>query len=361
MLAKHFAERGIAQLELPSGGSVPLRFSDPVREHLATRCGVGLFDFSFMGCWAFTGREALACLQRLQTRDLQALQPGRLCYTLLCREDGSVFIDATVWCLRANHYLLFTGRRSDRAHLERCAQDFDVEVSPLSDTCAVIAVQGPASATLLEQALPGSAHALPYFAFRHFAIEGHDAWLGRLGYTGELGYELVLPSQHAALVWSRLAAAPCGAERLECGMEAADSLRIEAGFIHFAYELEQRVLPAELGLSRLVRLGGDGFIGEEALRRTRTLPRRLTGVTIAASPLLEPGGKLPHMRRIVHLTSAAFSPLFGCVLGLGFVARDADLAGIVYTNDGRRAELARLPFRDPARALSRQVAKGVGS
>ncbi|MEP6655842.1 MAG: aminomethyltransferase family protein [Betaproteobacteria bacterium] len=353
MLSAFFERRGIEQAELPSGGSVPVRFSSPVNEHLATRRGVGLFDFSFMGWWSFAGPEACECLQRLQTRDLRGLEPGKVCYTLLCRGDGSVLIDATVWCLRPDQYWLFTGRRSDVAHLQQCARDFDVELSVLSGTHAIIAVQGPASAGLLEQTLPASVNGLRYFAFRPGTLEGDTMWIGRLGFTGELGYELLVSSQQAAMLWSRLVEVPFAAERRECGMQAANSLRIEAGFIHFAYELERPVLPVELGLSRLLRVTPDGFIGQDALRRTPTAPRRLAGVSIGTTGRREPDRRLDHPGTLVHLTSEAFSPLFGRTLGLALVERTAEPGGVVHTEDGRSGELVRLPFRAPTSAQRR--------
>jgi aminomethyltransferase len=353
MLSQYFSARGIAQEALPHGGTVPLRFSNPLQEHLAARRGVGLFDFSFMGWWAFTGRDALGCLQRLQTRDLRLLQPGRICYTLLCREDGSVFIDATVWCHHPEHYWLFTGRRTDFAHVERCAQHFDVEIASFDGTHSVVAIQGPASAALLQQTLPGSAGGIRHFAFRRCMIEGADAWIGRLGYTGELGYELLVPMQHAVDTWTRLLDAPLLAPRLECGIEAVNSLRIEAGFIHFAYELAQRVMPAELGLSRLVRAGGDPFIGRDALLGATTRARRITGVKLSPSSAM-PKATPRDARMVVDLTSEAFSPLFGGVLGLAYADQNANPGSVAYTSDGRRAELSRLPFRDPMRRLSRQ-------
>ena len=354
MLSQYFSARGIAQEALPHGGTVPLRFSNPLQEHLAVRRGAGLFDFSFMGWWAFTGRDALACLQRLQTRDLRLLQPGKVCYTLLCREDGSVFIDATIWCHHAEHYWLFTGRRSDFAHLERCAQRFDVEIASFDRTHAIVAIQGPASAALLQQTLPGSVDGIRYFAFRRCVIWGTgDAWIGRLGYTGELGYELLVPMQHAVDTWTRLLDAPLLAPRLECGIEAVNSLRIEAGFIHFAHELAQRVLPAELGLSRLVRVSGDAFIGRDALLGATTCTRRITGVKLAPPSVIR-RMRPRDARMVVDLTSEAFSPVFEGVLGLAYADQDADPGSVAYTGDGRRAELARLPFRDPMRRLSRQ-------
>lgn len=322
-----------------------LRFTSAVDEHRATRRGVGFFDFSFMGWWEFAGSRARDCLEKLQTRDLASLKSGRLLYTLLLRGDGSVFVDATVWQVDRDRYWLFTGRRSDAGHIVACASDFDVDVAARHDEQAVIAVQGPASAALLDVVLPGcGASSLPFFAFRHHAIDGRGAWIARLGYTGENGFEVLLPAEIAVATWTRLAQAPFGADRRECGMEAANSLRIEAGFVHFAYELRERVRPDELGLSRLVRADEASFIGVRALRNAPAAKRRLVGVALSQArghaDEHRGGEALPRLR----LTSEAYSPTFERTLALGFA--DADIArdaGVV-TDDARVGTLCDLPF-----------------
>ena len=335
-----FHRRGLPLVALPSGGMVCERFSSPSEEHLATRRGVGIFDFSFMGWWAFRGTQALACLQRLQTRDLRALAPGRLCYTLVCRADGSVEIDATVWRVDADSWWLFTGRRSDAAWLRAHAAAFGLELSFRGDHHAVIAVQGPSSPQLVEQVLGAGGGEISYFAFRELRFEGARMWIGRLGYTGELGYELLVPVAQAARLWSLLAEQPFDGERRECGMQAANALRIEAGFIHFAHELAAPVWPAELGLARLLRHDPPDFKGAgEALRRVPDAGRRLVGVRLVA------GGEPPPGSSRIRLTSEASSPLFGGPLGLAFVGRDLAHGRIVGLDDGRVGRIVNLPFR----------------
>jgi aminomethyltransferase len=345
MLSEWFAHRGVAQAALPDGGSIALRFTSAVDEHLATRRGVALFDFSFMGWWELTGTEVRACLERLQTRDLAALTPGTGCYTLLCREDASVFIDATVWPVERDRYWLVTGRQSDGSRIAGIAATFGTRVEPLHERHAVIAIQGPASTTLLEHALPQcDAASLRFFAFRAFAGDGYYGWIARLGYTGELGYELVVPDAAAVGLWNRLLHAPLDAERAEGGMEAANSLRIEAGFIHFAHELRERVLPAEIGLSRLVRPDAEGtFIGSMALPAVASSTRRLAGVVFSDGTTNDrPAGS--EASAAMHLTSEAWSPTFERTLGLGLVDASLERGAHVVVRDGRHGVLADLPF-----------------
>ncbi len=113
--------------------------------HLATRRAMGLFDFSFMSLCEITGGGALAFLERLQTRSIAALEPGRIAYTLLLRDDGSVIIDATLWRHADGEWWLFTGRRSDVAWIAALAAGFDVRIRDRSAEFAVLALQGPST------------------------------------------------------------------------------------------------------------------------------------------------------------------------------------------------------------------------
>ena len=126
-------------------------YTDAAEEHLATRRSCGLFDFSFMSHLEVAGANSRAFLDRIQTRNLAQLAPGRIAYTLLLRPDGTVFIDATVWCLAPDRYWLFTGRRSDFGFVAEAAQGAGVDLRDRSGEHAVLAVQGPHSARVLER------------------------------------------------------------------------------------------------------------------------------------------------------------------------------------------------------------------
>lgn len=357
----------MALIELAPGIKTPRAFSDPVEEHLATRRSAGLFDFSFMACFEITGREALAFLQHLQTRDLQGLAPGRIAYTLLCRGDGSVLNDATIWCYGRERYWLFTGRRADRAHVESAACSFDVMVKDESGHYGIIALQGPRSASVLRRCA-GNLSPLPYYGFARARILGHEAWVARIGYSAEKGYELLVEAGAAPALWNELqkAGAPLGL--MQCGFAAADSLRIEAGYILFTRELAGPVTPYELGLGRLVSPYRGGYIGFSVLRRLRwrAPARRLVGLipclhceedSQALADLL--GDKPwacaePLASGTACLTSLCRSPLLGHPLALGYVGWEDRYPGSsVRLSRVCRARVARLPFYDPAKILPR--------
>jgi aminomethyltransferase len=356
MLNNWFAERRIESLHLSPDCTVPLHFSEPRAEHLATRAAAGLFDYSFMGFFEFEGPGARACLERLQTRRLSRIDAGALFYTLLLLEDGNVLNDATLWCLGPQRYWLFTGRRWDYSWLKSRCGGFDVELRDHSGQFSVLALQGPRSPAILQGLLaPGTIAALRYFRFITAEIAGAACRIGRLGYSGELGYEIVVPAAQGADLWRALLAAGKDAGMAECGFKAADSLRIESGHVLYSRELGPRLNPYELGMERLLDLHGRDFIGAAALRarRHRQPVRCLAGIVpLAGSRKRGRARSLPR----AQMTSEAHSPIFACNLALGFVATEALRPGsLLQLADGRLARSARLPFYDPGRVLPRRL------
>jgi aminomethyltransferase len=285
-------------------------------EHLATRRAAGLFDFSFMGLYEFPEKSAL---QGLQTRNLDALAPGQIAYTLLLKDGGAVLIDATVWCLGAERFWLFTGRRSAYGGRDR------------SGEYAIPALQGPASGRILAKLIGADAvRGLRYF---HFLQKDHMI-VARLGFSGELGYELLVRASDAPALRQKLLDAGRGDGLRECGWAAADSLRIEAGYVLFDREIDGRANPRELGLERL------------APARPFEMRRCLVGVEILDGP---GRADLP----AAQVTSECFSPTLGKHVALGFAAPEAKAGDLVRLADARAARVAALPFYDPERRRPR--------
>ena len=280
------------------------------------RRSAGLFDFSFMGLYEF---DDAAALQALQTRDLSRLAPGQIAYTLLLDGAGAVRIDATVWRLDQRRHWLFAGKRAAHGGRDR------------SGELAILALQGPASGMILSRLVGRDAvAALRYFRF----MQLRDLYIGRIGYSGELGYELLVPAAGADALRGKLLAAGRPEGLRECGWACIDSLRIEAGYVLFDREVDGQANPRELGLERLV----DGA-------REFALRRRLAGLEILEGRATD---DLPP----AAITSECFSPTFGKPLALGFVPPDCPEGAHVRV-DARLARVAPLPFYDPARRRPR--------
>jgi aminomethyltransferase len=267
--------------------------------------------------------------------------------------------------LEPQRYWLFTGRRSDVEHVRACADGYRVRVTDRSREHAVLAVQGPRSWIVINRCLSGLPPVVPYYAFCDARLESAVCRVARVGYSGETGYELIVSIQDGLRLWQALVAAgrDCGIS--ECGFESADSLRIEAGHILFTRELALPVGPFELGLGRLLDFERAPAIGMTVLRARRWKDplKRLVGLipdsgdlaaitsvletTCYSDPPARPGR--------ARLTSVCMSPIFGRIIGLGFVAAEDRYPGSrVSLGRGVRARGARLPFYDPARVLPRR-------
>lgn len=365
-LARYFARRGVKQFEVAAGFLTPVQFTDSAVEHMATRCTAGLFDFSFMCCIEIAGRDSLDFLHQLQTRNLAALQVNRIAYSLLLRDNGTIINDATIWRTAADRFLLFTGRREDLHHLSTLASGFELSIADRSGEQAVLAIQGKNAWTIIKNCLSTDDRSRmtppPYYGFVSLVFNGSTCLAARIGYSGETGYELVIPSEVAADLWQALMLAGADHGIAECGFGAVDTLRIEAGHILFLRELALPVTPFEAGLARLVNFYNANCAGVKALRRNRwrTPACALAGLIMderAPESELRSASDLTDVTQgRALLTSACLSPLFNQHIGLGFVDFEHHYPGArVHLDSGINARVARLPFYDPGRHLARHT------
>ena len=287
----------------------------PREQHLATRRAAGLFNFSFMGLYEFHGTAAL---EPRQSRRLADIEPGRIAYTLLLNEDGSVLNDATVWNMGGDRWWVFSGRPGDVRWFGGAPRD-------RSGEHAILALQGPDSGRVLARVIGGEAvRSLRYF---HFAGRA-GMLIGRLGYSGELGYELIVARAEEAKLRAHFSDVPM------CSFEAANSLRIEAGYVLFDREIDGRANPRELGLERL------------APGRSFAATRKLVGLEI------EEGYASPELP-VVRVTSQCDSPTLGRGIALAFAPPDVRPGDFVRADNAYLARVVALPFHDQERRRPR--------
>jgi 4-methylaminobutanoate oxidase (formaldehyde-forming) len=330
----------------------------PVGEEMrATREGVALFDLSTYAKFIVQGPEAVAGLQRLCTADVD-VAVGRIVYTLLCNERGGIEMDPTVTRLSEDRFLVLAPtlyqRRTEM--LLRNGLPSGATVTDVTSGLATLHVAGPRSRDVLRQLTDQdlSNDAFPF-------LSGHEIDLGwaktlalRVSFTGELGWELLVPTEFVADVYEKVVAAGAPLGMRLAGAFAFDGLRLERGFRSWGHDLGPLDDPYEVGLGFAVRLAKEGFVGREALgeRKDARRERELVSVKLEdPAPVLWHGEPVVLGReRIGHVTSGGYGHHLGAAVGLAWVhgSVDSDLPVSVEVRGQRvRATLSREPFYDP--------------
>ena len=252
--------------------SVPAYYSASL-EYFAARNSCAVFDLTPMIKHRVTGPDALAYLNRLVTRDVSKLKPGRVGYAVWCTDEGQVIDDGTIFHLSEGVYRVCSQEHQLDWFLTS-AFGFDVEVIDETHDVAGLALQGPTSCAVLKKMGLQGVETLTPFGLKAFAFEGTELTVSRTGYTGDLGYELWIDPDHAEILWDRLFEAGKHHGIWAMGSQALDMLRIEAGFILAGVDFlpaQQAVRPThtrspfELGLDWLVDFKKPVFNGRRAL------------------------------------------------------------------------------------------------
>jgi glycine cleavage system aminomethyltransferase T len=225
-------------------------FGDPAAEAYACRADCALFDFSFLECARLYGPPARVMIETFTGRRLEALAERQIAYALRADAGGNVVADLTIWRTGAQTFEVMSGRRDDIAALLDLAGP-EIEVTDLTAQRATFAAQGPGALDALRNLGDTDViRRLPYFTFGHADLAGIPCTIGRLGYTGEPGFEIIVARRQAGDLWRALSR-----HLRPAGFVAADQLRIEAGFPLFTNEFSFPVFPTEAGLARFHRAG----------------------------------------------------------------------------------------------------------
>jgi aminomethyltransferase len=352
-------------------------------EYNAIREAVAAIDVSPLFKYRVSGPDAVRLVDRIITRDATKLAVGRVAYTPWCDERGKVIDDGTVSRLDETAFR-WTAAEPNLRWLEMNEVGLDVAVEDVTDELAALALQGPHARSVLEAVTGEDWSEVQYFDRRPTAIASVDIDVTRTGYTGDLGYELWIPSDRAVEVWDAVfeAGEPYGIRPV--GMRAMDVARVEAGLIlidaeytgsRWAVSAEQEYSPGELGMDRLVNPDKEAFVGKRALVEERAAGgprRRLVGLTYdwegierafdshGLPPALSPETTTERTplrrggRQVGRVTSRTWSPMLKRVIALASVGREHGEPGTVleaeWDVEGRRhpvaATVTPLPFLD---------------
>ena len=303
-----------------SGWKLPLHYGSQKEEHHAVRNNAGVFDVSHMTIADLRGEGVRDFLRLLLANDVAKLQePGKALYTAMLNETGGVIDDLIVYFMRESWFRLIVNaatRGKDLAWIRRSAESYDVEVSECVGV-AMIAVQGPnareLAASCIDDEWREQTLALKLFT----AMEAGDLFVARTGYTGEDGWEIVMPAARAVAIWDQLLAKGVA----PCGLGARDTLRLEAAMNLYGTDMDESISPLEAGLGWTIAWDPEDrdFIGREALEAKKADSKRQRFIGL----LLEDKGVLRNHQRVVvegigdgEITSGGYSPTIGRSIAL---------------------------------------------
>ena len=317
------------------GWEMPLQYSSIVKEHLAVRTTVGLFDLSHMGEFKIRGHGANELVQKLSTNDVGRLTDGRVVYTLFCNETGGIVDDLLIYRHADNHYMLVVNAANiekDLAWVET-HNDTGAEVKDVSENTVLIALQGPKAIDILKPFVPEQdVSEISFFRFVLGEVAGIRTLISRTGYTGEVGFELYIDADDAEELWNSLYPVVIEAEGQPVGLGARDTLRLEAGLRLYSVDMNDNTNPFEVGLGKFVKSKNRQFIGKRALLREKKkgIAKQMIGFQMLDRAVARTGYLVyQDGEHIGSVTSGAPSP--SLKYGIGF----ATVSPQVMPDDGK--------------------------
>ena len=345
-----------------AGYDMPVQYPLGIlKEHLHTRTAAGLFDVSHMGqavLRAKPGTDIADSFERLVPGNIRDLKPGQMRYTTLLTEGGGIIDDLMVTRpFSPEHadklFLVVNAARKavDFAHISAALADL-AELKPLDDR-ALLALQGPAAANVLSAHI-SQAQALSFMQARRVTVQDTDLIVSRCGYTGEDGFEISIPADHAAEWAEKLLAAP---EVEPIGLGARDSLRLEAGLCLYGHDIDETTTPVEAALSWSIgkrrRVEG-GFPGAAIIQKqlAEGPPRLRVGLALEGRAPAREGAEIVDTegQKIGQVTSGGYGPSVGGPVAMGYVdsafAQQDRMLAILVRGKPLPARIVAMPFTE---------------
>jgi aminomethyltransferase len=337
------------------GWDMPVNYGSQIEEHHAVRRQAGLFDVSHMLVVDVTGADARAFLHRALANNVDKLRDaGKALYSCMLTESGGVVDDLIVYFFREDFFRLVVNAGTAEKDLAWLADlrgrwNSAVGIAPRRDL-AMVAIQGPNAREAFWQALPEAKAATERLAAFNAAMVG-DTMVARTGYTGEEGFEVVLPASKAVIAWQALVVS--GAR--PAGLGARDTLRLEAGMNLYGQDMDEKVSPLDAGLAWTVDLrSARDFVGKGALVRDGQRHEFLGLVLVDSGGVLRAHQKVTGARGEGEVTSGTFSPTMQRSIALARLARGTapgDTVTVQVRDKALAARVVKPPFVRNGRIL----------
>jgi len=339
-----------------AGWEMPVEYSGITAEHLAVRTAAGLFDVSHMGEVEIAGAGALDAVQHITSNDASKLQVGQIQYSALTTPEGTFVDDLLVYRFGPSHYLLVINAGNidkDVPWITARAQEKvpGIAVVNSSDRYALIALQGPRAQEILQTLTAIDLPAIKYYWFAHGEVAGVRGTVSRTGYTGEDGFEIMVPSAMGPRVWDALLAAGKPMGLIPAGLGARDTLRLEASMRLFGNDMDETSTVMEADLGWIVGWKKDEFLGRDVLHAQKAggVAKKLVGFEMIDRAIARHGHAVFHGGQPVGVvTSGTQTPYLKKAIGMAYVPPALAAPGTELEMDirGRKAKavVVLMPF-----------------
>jgi len=327
---------------VPFGGwSMPVQYSGIVAEHKSVRTAAGLFDISHMARLSFGGPDALKLLERVFTNSVAGMKDFQVRYGLVCNEAGGILDDILVYRWPYGYAAVVNAGNREKilTWLNEHAKGMDVQIVDQTLDTVMVAIQGPQAVAMCAGMFEADPSTLKYYFAMPTRYKDTGCVVSRTGYTGEDGFEIMVPNALGVALWEDLVSR--GA--VPCGLGARDTLRLEAAMPLYGHELNESITPIQAGLGWAVKLDKGEFIGRAALKNAdSTLPVRV-GLEIDGKRAAREGCAIlgPDDEAVGTVTSGSFCPWLEKSLAMGYVKPS-------YANPGAGVEVDIRGTRAPA-------------
>lgn len=301
-----------------AGWELPVVYTSIVDEHISVRKHVGLFDVSHLGRLLLKGelQTQLDAIQYLSTNDFSDLAVGSIRYGLICNNEGGVEDDILIYRKEDSYLIIVNASNKDKIIQIIENIPFPIKIEDQTNQTAMIAIQGPDADRLIQDVLSLDVTSIKKYTF----IEYDGLIISRTGYTGENGFEIIVPENRAIEFWSSLVASDIHPQL--CGLGARDTLRLEAGNPLYGHEMNSNTNPFTAGFGFAIKLDKTDFIGKDALSKMKSekLKEKLVGLTLTGTGIPRDGYEVYSENQLIgKVTSGSYIPGLNKSVALAYI------------------------------------------
>jgi len=339
-----------------AGFNMPISYGSIQDEHHNVRKNVGVFDVSHMGEFIVRGPKALEFIQHFSSNDVRKLYPGKVQYSCILNANGGIVDDMLVYHLPDGTYMLVVNASNidkDWAYISQFVPKEGLELINISDKTALLAVQGPNAAAVLQPLTDLNLTDMPYYTCQKgIFADAEKVLISSTGYTGAGGFEVYFYDKYAQQIWDSIMKSGEKYGIQPAGLAARDTLRLEKGFCLYGNDITDETTPIEAGLGWITKLKKGDFVAKELLTKQKQqgVSRKLRGLEILGKGIARHGYPIVDSEgnKIGEVTSGTKSPSLGKAIAMGYLeVYQAALGNEVFIQIRKKtvaAKVVKLPF-----------------